>query len=77
MHDAIVEQLSGDRLVVTSQTPQAVDDALIVHVTTADGLESRRATVVSSNPVSVSGSVHFRVEMRLEAPSPRQQGPQR
>jgi len=73
LHDATVERLSGDRLVVVSPSPQAIASPLVVHVATASGLQTRRATVVSSNPVCVAGSVHFRVELRLDEASPGQQ----
>lgn len=66
MEDATVEQLSGDRLVVVAPSPAAVDDALIVHVATADGMVSHHARVMSSNPVAVAGTVQFRIELRLD-----------
>ena len=77
MQDVIVESLSGDRLVVISQSAPPVDEELMVHLSTRGGLETRPATVVASDPTSVAGTVCFRLELRLDAPQGESpEGPQ-
>jgi hypothetical protein len=65
MEDVTIDEYTRDRLVVTTRTGHRADDELMVHVTTARGVESRRGRVVSSSPASVSGRLCYRVELQL------------
>ena len=66
----MVESLSGTRLIVIAPSSPSVDEELVIHLAMADGLESRRATLISSHPISMSGNVSFRLELRLEDVTP-------
>jgi hypothetical protein len=66
MQDVFVEQLSGERLVVISQSAHAPAEELVIHVAMPDGLSTYRARVVSSKPISVAGVVSFRIELSLD-----------
>ena len=66
MEDVTIESYSPDRLVVVSPSAPRLDEELMVHLTTAYGLESRRAAVVASAPVSVAGALCYRVELYLD-----------
>jgi hypothetical protein len=66
MQDVVVKTLSGSRLVVISSSAYAQDEELTVHIAMPNGLASHRATVVSSEPSSVTGILYFRLELRLE-----------
>jgi hypothetical protein len=78
MEDVTIESCSSDRLVVVSPSAHRPDEELMVHLTMPHGLESRRAAVVSSTPVSVADTLCYRVELRLydlverRADSPRE-----
>jgi hypothetical protein len=74
MLDVTVEQVSGDRLVVISPATHPADEELMIHMRTADGLRSYQARVVSSSPVSVGGTVCFRVELRVADERPSRHG---
>ena len=75
MEDVIIESYSSDRLVVVSPSAPRPDEELMVHLTTSHGLESRRAAVVSSTPVTVAGALCYRVELHVNgAFAPREGG---
>ena len=65
MQDAVVEQFSGDRLVVISSTARRAHDELMVHLSTSDGVTTYPARVIASSPVSVDGTMSFRLELRV------------
>ena len=65
MQDAVVEQFSGDRLIVISSTARRPHDELMVHMSTPDGVATYPARVIASSPVSVDGTMHFRLELRV------------
>lgn len=67
MQDVVVESFSGTRLVVIAQSARAAHEELMIHLSMSDGLASHRAIVMSSNPVSVAGTVCFRLELRVDA----------
>lgn len=69
MQDVMVESLAGSRLVVISQSAPAVHEELMIHLAMPDGLASHRATVTSSDAISVAGTVCFRLELRVDAVS--------
>jgi hypothetical protein len=70
MQDVMVESLSGTRLVVIASSAPRVEEELVIHLATSDGLTSHRATLISSSPVSVAGNVSFRLELRLDDVTP-------
>ena len=74
MEDVTIESYSPDRLIVVSPSAHRSDEELMVHLTTAYGLESRRAAVVFSAPVSVSGALCYRVELHLTDVLERREG---
>ena len=63
MHDIVIEAFSGTRVTVLSPSDHDVNEDLMIHVSTGGGLESRRATVISSTPTSSSGTLHYRLEL--------------
>ena len=65
--DVTVEQLVGDRLVVTCPTPYRADDAVMVQLIKSESPSSLAATVISNRAVFVSGAVCFRIELRIDA----------
>jgi hypothetical protein len=65
MQDAVVEEFSGDRLVVRSSATRRPHDELMVHLSTADGVATYPARVIASSPVSVEGTMSFRIELRV------------
>src|SRR5918993_1179391 len=65
MEDVTVENYSRVRMVVVAPSAHAPDEELVVHLTTSRGVESRRATVVSSTPISVASALGYRVELRV------------
>ena len=67
MQDVMVEEFSGDRLVVVSLDRHAVDDDLLVYLSMPHGLERYRAKVTSSTPVSVGGKLCSRLELLVGA----------
>ena len=67
MQDVMVEEFSGDRLVVVSLDKHLVDDELLVYLSMPRGLERYRAKVTSSTPVSVGGTLCSRLELLLGA----------
>jgi hypothetical protein len=67
MQDVMVEEFSGDRLVVVSLDKHAVDDDLLVYLSMPHGLERYRAKVTSSTPVSVGGKLCSRLELLIGA----------
>ena len=66
MEDVTVEEYTRGHVVVITPSVHPVNEELIMHVSTSDGLQSRRATVQSSTPVSVAGALHYRVELRVD-----------
>ena len=67
MQDVMVELFCANRLVVRSLSGHAPDEELMIHIAMPDGLASHRATVVSSTPISVAGTVCFRLELQVDA----------
>jgi hypothetical protein len=67
MQDVIVELFSANRLVVRSLTSHTLDEELMIHLAMPDGLASHRAKVISSTPISVAGTLCFRLELRVDA----------
>jgi len=65
MQDSVVEELSGDRLVVVAPTERQRYEELIVHLPSDGEVETRSAQVISSTPVATGGSVNFRLELKL------------
>jgi hypothetical protein len=75
MQDVMLERRTSDRLTVIAPSSHAADEELMIHITTADGLVTHRTAVVSSNPVSIAGTLSFRLELRvLDAPEPPSDG---
>ena len=74
MEDVTVEKIAGERVVVISPSAHALDEQLMIHMTTADGLQSLPARVVASNPISVGGALCFRVELRVDEERPPSRG---
>jgi hypothetical protein len=70
MQDVIVEDFSGDRLVVVSLDTHAVDDDLLVYLSMPHGLERYRAKVTSSTRVPVGGKLCCRLELRVTVMEP-------
>ncbi|HEV8316836.1 MAG TPA: hypothetical protein VGQ10_05480 [Vicinamibacterales bacterium] len=70
MQDVMVESLIGTRLVVIASSAPAVEEELMIHLAMSDGLTSHRATLLSSSPISVAGTVSFRLELRLDEAIP-------
>jgi hypothetical protein len=66
MQDVMVESLVGTRLVVIAPSAPAVEEEVMIHLAMSDGLTSHRATLLSSSPMSVAGTVSFRLELRLD-----------
>jgi len=66
MQDVMVESLVGTRLVVIASSAPTAEEDLMIHLAMSDGLTSHRATLLSSSPVSVAGTVSFRLELRLD-----------
>lgn len=66
MQDVMVESLSGTRLVVIAPSAPTVEEEVMVHLTLSDGVASHRATLMSSRPISVAGTVCFRLELRID-----------
>ena len=76
MQDAVVEQFSGDRLVVISSAARRPNDELMVHLTTPEGVATYPARVIASSPVSVEGTMNFRLELRVSgSPAAEQEHP--
>ena len=72
MEDVTVEQFSEGRAVVIAPSAHQPEEEMVIHLTTAEGLRSHEAKVVSSSPVSFGGSLCFRVELRVgEGHEPR------
>jgi hypothetical protein len=67
MQDVIVEEFSGDRLVVVSLEKHVVDEDMLVYLSMPHGLERYRAKVASSTPVSVGGQLCSRLELLIAA----------
>ena len=67
MQDVIVEEFSGDRLVVVSLDRHVVDEDLLVYLSMPHGVERYRAEVTSSTPVSVGGKLCSRLELLVGA----------
>ena len=70
MQDVMVESMEGTRLVVIASSAPAVDEELMIHLAMSDGLMSHRATLLSSSPVAIAGTVSFRLELRLDQAVP-------
>jgi hypothetical protein len=67
MHDVVIERLDGDRITLLSPSPHAVNQALMIHVSTSTGLESHRTKVMSSTPTSSGGALQYRIELAIES----------
>ena len=67
MQDVIVEEFSGDRLVVVSLEKHVIDEDMLVDLSMPHGLERYRAKVASSTPVSVGGQLCSRLELLIAA----------
>ena len=74
MQDVMVEDFSGDRLVVFSLDNHVVDDDLLVYLSMPHGLERFRATVASSTRVSMGGKLWCRLELRVSVPGATESG---
>ena len=70
MQDVMVESLVGTRLVVIAPSAPTAEEELMIHLAMSDGLTSHRATLLSSSPISVAGTVSFRLELRLDEAIP-------
>jgi hypothetical protein len=66
MQDVVVKAFSNDTLVVISSSDYAREEELTVHIAMPSGLASHRATVISSEPSSVTGTLLFRLRLRLD-----------
>ena len=69
MQDVVVERMDGDVVTIVSLTAHEPGQPVVIHVTTSEGLQSRRTNVLSSTPIAVGASVQFRVELRIQASS--------
>ena len=67
MQDVMVEEFTGDRLVVVSLDKYVADDDLLVYLSMPQGLTRYRAKVASSTPVSVGGTLCSRLELLVAA----------
>jgi hypothetical protein len=67
MQDAVVEEFSGDHLVLIAPSARRPHEHLRVHLATAEGLTAHPFEVVSSTPVSLGGTVSFRLELQATA----------
>jgi hypothetical protein len=65
MQDVTLEQFTGGRAVVIASSPHSPDEEVVIHLRTPVGLQSQRATVLTSAPVTVAGSLCYRVELRV------------
>ena len=65
MQDAVVEELSGNRLVVVAPSERQRYEELIVHLQSDGEVQTRSAQVISSTPVTTGGPVNFRLELKL------------
>ena len=70
MRDVTVEEYSDGRVVLTSPSAHQPDEELVIHMTTRAGLESYAARVVASSPVSVGGTLCFRLELCVKDREP-------
>jgi hypothetical protein len=70
MEDVTIEEFSGDQLVVISPSAHESQEDVMIHMTTGQGLTSHTARVMSSRPVSVAGTLCFRVELRVAGGRP-------
>jgi hypothetical protein len=69
MQDAVVEEFSGDRLVVIAPSTRRSDEEVLVHLATPNGVVSYAGQVVESTAVSMEGTVSFRLQLRV-TPTP-------
>jgi hypothetical protein len=65
MQDALVEDISDDRLVVVAASARLPYEELIVHLPGDGETATRSAQVLSSTPFAVGGAVSFRLELKL------------
>ena len=65
MQDVVVERIAGDLVTIVSLTPHEPGHQMVIQLPTPAGPQGHRTTVLSSTPISVGGSVQFRVELRL------------
>ncbi|OLC40020.1 MAG: hypothetical protein AUH43_27500 [Acidobacteria bacterium 13_1_40CM_65_14] len=70
MQDVVVERFSENRLVVISPSSHTQDEELMIHIVMPNGLASHRANVITSQPISVAGTLCFRLELHLDAAEP-------
>ena len=66
MQDVVVKAFSDGTLVVISSSDYPREEELTVHIAMPNGLESHRATVISSEPSSVTGTLCFRIRLRID-----------
>jgi hypothetical protein len=67
MEDVTVERCSDARVVVISPSAHRIDEPLVIHMRTADGLQSHHTHVVSASPVTVAGALCFRLELHIDS----------
>ena len=65
MQDAVVEQFTGDRLVVIAPAARRPLEEVRVHLATRHGTASYNGQVIDSSPISLEGVVNFRLELRV------------
>lgn len=65
MHDVVIEKLDEQRLTVLSPSAHNVGKELMIHVSTATGLESHRTKVISTTPTSSGGALHYRLDLSI------------
>ena len=65
MEDVVVERMTGDRMTIVSLTPHEAGEDLLIHLSAPEGLQSHRARVTSSTPITAGSSVQFRLELHL------------
>ena len=65
LQDVTLEHFAGGRAVVIAPSPHCPDEEVVIHLRTAVGLQSQPATVVASAPVTVAGSLCYRIELRV------------
>lgn len=66
MQDVVIERLDGARVTVLAPSPHASNEAVMIHVSTSNGLESHRTKVISSTPTSSGGGLYYRLELAID-----------
>lgn len=67
MQDAVVEEVSADRIVVIASSARRVHEDIVVHLPMPTGVERYAAQVVESTPVSLDGTLNFRLTLRISS----------